>query len=115
LQDANSKAIGADQNMANAWGTMMQAVGNIQNNSAFDQQTKTTLIQNTLNGFGSFATYYSKVTGIDVAPLLNFSMGGATAGAPKPGAAAPAPAPAPKPGTPGYFLPSYGDETGRGA
>lgn len=66
--------LGGDQNITNSWGTMMQSIGNIQNNSALDEAAKRTLIQNTIGSFQAYASFYSKATGIDVGSLLDFQI-----------------------------------------
>lgn len=85
------KTASADQNLGNSWETMMQSIGNIQNNPNLDAAAKQTLIDNTMGAFKSYATFYSKTNNVDVSGLLKF---GAAAPAPapgKPGASAPVP------------------------
>ena len=79
--DAEWRAkLGGDQNLTNSWGTMMQNIGNIQNNSALNEGAKKTLIQNTIDSFQAYASFYTKTTGIDVGSLLDFGIA-ATPGA----------------------------------
>lgn len=71
------REISANENVSNAWGTTMQHIAAIQNNPDLDPATKDTLIQNTLNGFRSFVTFWSNTSpGMDVSALLNFGPGG---------------------------------------
>lgn len=97
--------IQANEKLSGAWGTMMDSINQIQMNPDLDAETKKTLVENTLAQFNAYATWSSKVSGVDVGDLLNFgtaapappAAGGA---APAPGAApspSPAPSPAPKP------------------
>ncbi len=74
LQAANQASISGNTNIANAWGTMMQSINAVQNNSAFDAGTKNQLIKNLTGGFQSFADFWHGTTGIDVGPLLNFNV-----------------------------------------
>lgn len=88
--EAGFKAeIAGNENIANAWGTMMSEIGKIQNNPDLEAGAKKTQIENTLNSFRSFSNFWKKASGgaVDVTDLLDF---GATEDA-----AAPAPAPMP--------------------
>lgn len=64
----------ADDNLAGAWGSMMQNIGNIQNNPQLKNETKATLIQQTITQFDSFAQWSSTISGSDVSALLNFEV-----------------------------------------
>jgi hypothetical protein len=86
-------------NISQAWGTMQDTISKIQNNPDLDPATKAQLIQNNLDSFKSFSTFWGKATGgaVDVSDLLNFSVanaGGATGGGGAGGGGA-------NPGTPG--------------
>lgn len=74
--------IAGNENIGGAWGSMMQSIAQIQNNPELDVYAKTSMIQNTIQGFQSFTNFWKKVTGgtIDVSDLLNFNIQGATAG-----------------------------------
>jgi hypothetical protein len=91
MQGDNQALISGNQNIANAWGTMMTGIQQIQNNPDLDEATKQTLINNTINGFQSFTSFWQKSTGgnIDVSNLLDFGVSSAAA----PGAAPAAPTP----------------------
>lgn len=77
-----------NENLSQAWGTLMQTISNIQNNPNLEDGAKRTLIQNNIDSFASFANFWSKTSGVDVSELLNFGVSYANAPAP----AAPAPA-----------------------
>lgn len=70
-------AIAGNENISRAWGTTMTDIAQIQNNPDLDDDTKTALIQNTLNGFQSFTNFWQKATGgtVNVQDLLNFQVG----------------------------------------
>lgn len=84
LEATYKKEIASNETISNAWGTMMQEVGRIQNNPDLDADAKKTLINNAMGSFGQFTNFWKKISGgtVDVSDLLNFSI------------AAPAPAPA---------------------
>lgn len=69
-------------NISNAWGTMMQSIGNIQNNPNLEAGAKQTLVQNTLDSFQSFAAFWKKTSNVDISPLLNFNVVGSGAATP---------------------------------
>lgn len=74
--DTQSKAdVQGSQNIANAWGSMMQGITSIQTNPELDQETKATLIQQQMDQFGAFSNFWKKLGGgtTDVSDLLNFS------------------------------------------
>lgn len=109
--------IAGNENIANAWGTMMQSISDIQNNPELDQAAKKTLIDNNIASFQSFTSFWKKVSGgaVDVSDLLNF---GTTAGAPagrettaptrRETARAPSRSTLPATNNGGFFDPSYG-------
>lgn len=80
---------GNNANVANAWGSMMQQIGNIQNNASIEAGAKATMIQGALDSFRAFANASAAISTIDVSQLLNFGIS-----TPPP---PPAPAPAPDP------------------
>jgi hypothetical protein len=86
-------------NISQAWGTMQDTISKIQNNPDLDPATKAQLIQNNLDSFKSFSTFWGKATGgaVDVSDLLNFGVANA-GGAPGGGGAGGGGA---NPGTPG--------------
>jgi len=69
-------------NISQAWGTMMDTIQKIQNNPELDAGTKQTLIQNNLDAFKSFSSFWQKASGgaVDVSDLLNFGMPNAGGG-----------------------------------
>lgn len=79
--------IGANENVANAWGTMLTEISKIQNNPDVGPAAKKTYIQNLLNGFEGYAKFWGATADIDVDGLLDFSIS----------TPAPKPAPAPPP------------------
>ena len=73
-QAASQKDIQGSQNISNAWGTMMQSINNVQTNANLDEATKRTLIQNNIDSFQSYTSFWKKINGsVDVSDLLNFS------------------------------------------
>lgn len=72
--------IQGSQNISQAWGTMMQQVGNIQNNPDLDAKAKTTLIENNLASFASFSNFWSASSGVDVSDLLALEVADVPAG-----------------------------------
>lgn len=71
--------IASNENISNAWGTMMGNINQIQNNPDLDAASKKKLIDNQVASFQSFTNFWKKVTGgdVDVSDLLNFgSMSG---------------------------------------
>jgi len=68
--------IAGNENISNAWGTMMSGIADIQNNPNLDANTKKTLIKNTINGFRSFTNFWKKSSGgkINVDDLLDFGV-----------------------------------------
>ena len=81
--------IQSSANIANAWGTVMQGIAQIQGNPELDENTKATLINNNLDSFKAFSAFWNKSTGIDVSDLLNLGV------ANKPGQNAPGDGPNP--------------------
>jgi hypothetical protein len=69
-------SIAGNENISQAWGSMMDGISRIQNNPDLDAATKATQIQNTINGFQSFTNFWNKVGGgtLDVSDLLNFGI-----------------------------------------
>lgn len=63
-------------NISQAWGTMMDTIQRIQNNPELSPEAKSTLIQNNLDAFKSFSSFWQKASGgaVDVSDLLNFGM-----------------------------------------
>lgn len=83
-----------NENLSQAWGTLMNTISSIQNNANLEEGAKRTLIQNNLDSFASFATFWGKTASVDVSELLNFGQdfGAATqvgAGIPPPTAPPP--------------------------
>ena len=73
-------------NLTNSWSQMMQNIQAIQNNANLDAATKKTLIDNNLQSFNAFASFWKKTSGVDVSDLLAFGTGGSTTSAqPAPG------------------------------
>lgn len=68
--------IASNENISNAWGTMMNAINDIQNNPDLDAATKKSLIQNNINSFGKFSEFWKKLGGgsIDITDLLKFGV-----------------------------------------
>lgn len=68
--------IAADQNISNAWGTMVTEIGKIQNNPDLEADAKTTLINNTISAFKGFTNFWKGVNGgaINVDDLLKFGV-----------------------------------------
>lgn len=79
LQADNAATIQGNQNMGGSWSAFMTNIANIQNNPNLEQSAKATLIQNNIDSFKAYATFWNKTTGIDVGDLLNFNMANATA------------------------------------
>lgn len=75
------KDIAANENISQAWGLMVSEIGKINANPDMDDAAKRTNIQNMLNQFSSFTTFWKKTSGgdMDVSDLLQFGM---TGGAP---------------------------------
>ncbi len=69
-------------NISQAWGTMQDAISRIQNNPDLDPATKTQLIQNNLDSFKAFSSFWQKASGgaVDVSDLLNFGIAGVPGG-----------------------------------
>lgn len=69
--------IASNENISNAWGTMMGNINQIQNNPDLDAAAKKQLIDNQVASFRSFTNFWRKVTGgdVDVSDLLNFGSG----------------------------------------
>lgn len=88
LEAAYRTQIGANENVANAWGTMLTEIGKIQANPDMGANAKKTYINNLLNGFKGYAEFWGAQADIDVDDLLDF-------GIQTPSASAPAPAPSP--------------------
>jgi hypothetical protein len=85
--------IGREQNISNAWGTMLTEIGKIQNNPELDADAKKTAITNATNAFQAYAKTWRVLTGgaLNIDDLLNFGIV----------SSAPAPAPAPTTGPAG--------------
>lgn len=83
LQAKNQQAISSNQDITNAWGTMMQGIDRIQNNPDLDPGTKDVLIANEMAGFNAFTAFWQKASGgtVDVSDLLNFGIVGTGTGA----------------------------------
>lgn len=79
LQADNASSIQGNQSMGASWASFMTNIANIQNNPNLEQGAKATLIQNNIDSFKAYATFWNKTTGIDVGDLLNFNMANATA------------------------------------
>lgn len=77
-----------NENLSQAWGTLMNTISSIQNNANLEEGAKRTLIQNNLDSFASFAAFWGKTSGVDVSELLDFGIAFANAPAPAPGAGA---------------------------
>ena len=116
--------IQGDINISQAWGTTMQGISQIQNNPQLDAATKTTLINNQLQSFASFASFWQKASSINpttggspsIDDLLNFTIGtgAAPAPAPAPAPGVPAGTPAPPPGYPPGWVNPYPNGAGEG-
>lgn len=80
LETANRADIQGNANIQNAWQSTMNQISTIQNNPNLELGAKQTLIQNTIDGFQSFTTFWKKQTGggVDVSDLLNFNTPGPT-------------------------------------
>ena len=74
--------IQSSANISQAWSTLQEQIGRIQNNPELDPATKTQLIQNQLASFQSFSSFWKKATGgtVDVSDLLNFNISGPSGG-----------------------------------
>lgn len=83
--------IAREQNVSNAWGTMLTEIGRIQGNNDMDGSAKSAAIQNIINGFQSYARQWKVLSGgtMNVDDLLSFGISSSPA---------PAPAPTPAPG-----------------
>lgn len=103
IQSANNEAINSNGNISSAWQQMSVNIANIQNNPNIDEATKRTLIQNQMDSFAGFASFWKKAGGstIDISDLLNFQLG----------PAAP-PSPAPPPSEPDYNNGNVGGDSG---
>lgn len=68
--------IAGNENIANAWGTMMQNINQIQNNPDLDPDAKRINVQNQIASFQSFTNFWQKATGgtTNVGDLLNFGV-----------------------------------------
>jgi len=128
IESSYRSTIAANENVSNAWGTMMQHVAQIQNNPDLEPAARETLIQNTLNGFRSYVDFWSNTApGVDVSGLLDFGAGGSfspsgsqapptgstgsTGGAGAGGAAAPGDSGPDSPGsTTGGYQPGFGPD-----
>jgi hypothetical protein len=64
-----------NERIAGAWGTMMERIGQIQNNKDLEPGTKQQLIQQNMDLFAAFANFSKKLgdSPIDVSDLLDFS------------------------------------------
>lgn len=96
-------SIESNQNIANAWGTLMQNISQIQNNPELNADAKKRLIDNQVASFQSFTNFWNKTTGgnVDVSDLLDFgSLSGPG------GTTQPPPPPPPPPGFLTDHLPS---------
>lgn len=95
-------------NISQAWGTMMETIQTIQNNPELGDAAKQTMIQNNLDAFKSFTSFWGKVTdgAVDVSDLLDFGIAGPTPptnGTPPGGSgSSPAAPPSGMPGVPGF-------------
>lgn len=78
IESANRADIQSNMNISNAWGTLMTNIAQIQNNPDLEQAAKQTLIDNTMDQFNRFSTFWKKATGgtVDVSDLL-MPLGGA--------------------------------------
>ena len=74
--------IQSSANISNAWGEMMRGISVIQTDPSLDEATKAALINNNLEQFKAYSTFWGKASTVDVSDLLAF------------GAVQPAPAPA---------------------
>lgn len=75
--EANYKReIGSNENIANAWGTMLQSINDIQNNPEMDEAARKTAIGNQIESFRAFSSFWKKATGgaVDVSDLLTFGI-----------------------------------------
>jgi hypothetical protein len=106
LEAQNKNMINSNENVAGAWGTMMQNIANIQNNANLEAPAKEALIRNNIESFRSFATFIGSTANIDVSELLNFSIA--------PGGAGPAPRPSPAPSPNDDYNGNVGGEGGGG-
>ncbi|MEY3252681.1 MAG: hypothetical protein RL227_1654, partial [Pseudomonadota bacterium] len=91
IEAAFKNQIQNNTNISQAWGTLQEAISKIQNNPELDPATKAQLIQNNLDSFKSFSTFWGKATGgaVDVSDLLNFGLENAGGGAGGGGSAPP--------------------------
>jgi len=73
-QTDSQNLIAGNENIAKAWGTMMDQITQINNNPDLDDAAKQTMIQNAIGGFQSFTGFWKKASGgaVDVSDLLNF-------------------------------------------
>ena len=80
VEAAYKKDIASNENISQAWGTMMQEIGRIQNNPELDEAAKKTLIDNNIDSFRSFTGFWKKVSGgnVDVSDLLSFGPAAGT-------------------------------------
>lgn len=95
--------IQSSANIANAWGTVMQGIAQIQGNPELDENTKATLINNNLDSFKAFSAFWNKSTGIDVSDLLNFGVAAPGSGESGAGTGGGTSGPAPNPSYPGEY------------
>lgn len=72
IEAAYKKEIAGNETISNAWGTMMQEIGRIQNNPDLEADAKNTLINNSIGQFTAFTSFWKKATGgtVDVSDLL---------------------------------------------
>ena len=77
--------ISGNENISNAWGTMMSSINDIQNNPELDEAARKTAIENQISSFQAFTGFWKKATGgaVDVSDLLQFSVVGGQAAAPE--------------------------------
>ena len=101
LENTWRQDLQANEKLSAAWSTMMTAINNIQMNSNLDGPAKTTMVQQALDQFGTYAKWTKKLSGVDVSDLLTFSTAppqAAGANVQASGStAAPSAAPAPSP------------------
>lgn len=94
LQAENQAQIQGNSTIGAAWSATMSNIANIQNNPNLEEAAKRTLIQNNIDSFQSYATFWKGVQGAvtpDISALLQFNTGNAaTPSAPGTPGAAPA-------------------------
>jgi hypothetical protein len=84
--------IAGDENIANAWGTMITEINRVQNNPELEAGAKATLIGNLTGSFQSYASFWKKLGNeVDISDLLDFNVAPPAAAEDAPSPAAPKP------------------------